>query len=466
MRCLRRVSQTLFLGFFLFLGQETEFLALGRAVAQSLDEALALTYSTNPTLQAARAQLRATDEGIAQAKSNYRPTVSASVQQGKRYGKVQGLSDTTLDQTSLSLDVSQPIFRGFRTRNAVRQATASILAGRESLRSTEQSVLFSAAQAYMDVISNTAIVALRVSDVRFLESEVRASRDRFKVGEGTRTDVSQAESELASAQSALNAARATLTASRAVYRQIVGIEPHQLSSETSISKFLPKTLEEAIALGLRHHPDIVSAEELVQEALYNVKTIEGELLPSATLEASVRRNYDPIEDVSREDSASIYGRVSIPLYQAGSVSSRVRQAKESLAQAEMNVDAARAQIRANVVDAWGQYQASLASILAGEAGVRASQLALEGVIEEQRVGQRTTQDVLDQQSDLVDAQVTLVQAKRDSIVAAYSLVSAIGWLDAETLGLAVKFYDVEKHYKEIKNKWFGLTPPSISIPIR
>lgn len=430
----------------------------GSAQAQSLSEALALAYANNPTLNSARAGLRATDESVPQALSGYRPQISGAITQA--YTSTDNDGQTTdLNTTTLGVTVTQPVFRGFRTVNGIRQAESSVLAQRESLVSTEQDVLFDAAQAYMDVIRDSAIVTLRRSDIRFLESEVRAARDRFNVGEGTRTDVSQAEAELASAQSDLNQSIADLNSSRAIFRQIVGRDPGKLKPDLSVLRLLPKSVQTALDVAHSQHPTIRQAEHSVDVALFQVKTIEGELLPSVDLQGSVQRSINPNAATNVQDSASILGRVTIPIYQGGQVYSRVRQAKELLGQARIQVDVARDQIRANVIASWGQYKASEASIVAGQAGVRAEQLALDGVVEEQRVGQRTTQDVLDQQRSLVNARVSLVQAQRDRIVAAYALVSSVGGLTSSALSLNVATYQPTEHYSKVRDKWIGLRTP-------
>ncbi len=443
-------------------------LSLGGAVsaqAQSISEALSQAYSENPTLNAARAELRSVDEQVPQALAGWRPQIFGTIDVGSvasesRYKS--GLKQSNYRNTAtLGLSVQQAIFRGFRTVNSTRQAEAIVRSQRESLRATEQNVMYNAAQAYMDVIRDTAIVSLRRSNLKFLAEQVRAAKDRFDVGEGTRTDVSQADARYAEAQADLNAALANVNTSRAVYRQVIGSDPKKLVPTTDIYRLLPKSVDVAMGLGAKQHPSILSAQHLVDAALFNVKTIEGELLPSVTLEGNVQRQYNPSSSTSMDyaDSASIFGRVSIPIYQGGQVSSRVRQAKEDMGQAQVQIDVARDQIRATIVSAWGQYQASEASIVAANSAVKANQLALDGVIEEQRVGQRTTLDVLNAQLELVDSRVELVSAQRNRAVAAYALVSAVGQLNAQNLNLRVAAYKPKEHYEKVRDSWFGLRTP-------
>lgn len=445
-------------GFAAFLGV---FWSIADADAQTLNNALAAAYANNPSLNAARAQLRGIDENVSQALGGWRPQVFGSVSAGHSSTFPQPGSSTHQNTAAVGVQIDQPVFRGFRTVNSTRQAESAVRAQRESLRSTEQTVMFDAAQAYMDVIRDTAIVSLRQSDIKFLREQVRAARDRFSVGEGTRTDVSQAEARLSAAQSQLNLALANLNASRAVFRQVIGVEAASLVPDATVRRLLPQSMDSAIAIGTGGHPAILAAQHNVDVAAFNVKAIEGELMPSVSLEGNLQRQWNPSPTgaIDHTDSASVFGRVSVPIYQGGVVSSRVRQAKEQLGNARILVDVARDQVRAAVVASWGQYQAAEASILAARAQVEASQLALNGVVEEQRVGQRTTLDVLDSQRELINAQVSLVTAQRDSVVAAFALVSAIGRLTADQLQLGVAAFDPVEHADKVRDKWFGLRTP-------
>nr|WP_328809218.1 TolC family outer membrane protein [Roseibium aggregatum] len=429
--------------------------ALSDAAAETIYESLALAYSNNPSLNAARAGLRGVDESVPQALAGWRPTITAS---GAASRSASGTNAVIgyQNNASLSLSISQSIFNGFQTINSVRQAESVVKAQREGLNSTEQDTLLSAASAYVDVIRDTALVSLQRSDLKFLEEQVRAARDRFDVGEGTRTDVSQAEARAAEARASLNTSLANLNTSRAIYRQVVGIEAKSLSADTSISRFVPKSIDEALRLSETHQPLIRQSQHLVDAAIFNVKTVEGSLLPSVSVDGSISRSWF---DTGYSDSATISGNVSIPIYQGGSVYSGIRQAKEELGQTRLQLDVARDQVRANVISAWGVYQAAEASIVAAQAAVEAQKLALEGVIEEQRVGQRTTLDVLDAQRELVSQQSSLVTAQRNRIIGGYQLVAAVGRLDAMTLGLNVARYDPKQHYEAVRDKWIGLRTP-------
>ena len=426
-------------------------------------EALSSAYQNNPTLNAARASVRATDEFVPQALSGWRPNVSAFGEFGatstvNRFRPAGGSSLRTSTGT-VGISAVQPLYRGNRTVNSTKRAEASVLAARQSLRSTTQTVLLDAAIAFMDVIRDTQIVSLRKQDLTFLKEQVRAASDRFDVGEGTRTDVSQARAREALAVSQLNFAKANLQASQAVYLQVIGHRPKNLRSSSTVDRLVPNSMRVAIDISVAEHPNILAAQHQVDAASFNVKTIEGELLPTVTLEGSANRTWRSTGPTSSVDNAAIMGRVTIPLYQGGQVYSRVRQAKEELGEARLIVDVTRDRVRAFVIAAWGQLEASVASILAARAQVRASQLALEGVTEEQKVGQRTTLDVLNQQSELINARINLATAERDKIVAAYALVAAAGRLDPSRLGLNVVPYNPVRHYKKVRDKWFGLRTP-------
>ncbi len=441
--------------------------------AQTLTTSLASAYDKNPELNAARSQLRSIDEGVAIARSGNRPQIFANFSATGRTtrtvnqritgfgGRVIDRRSSTVNTNPLNIGVTltQPLFQGFTVRNTIRQAEAAVRAQRSSLRNTEQSILLDAATAFMDVIQNQALVELRLSDIRFLEEQVRAAQDRFDVGEGTRTDVSQAEARLAEAQSFYNFAVSDLEASRARFRQVTGLEAKSLNNNITIERFLPKTLQAALQIGQAEHPAIEAAIHNVDVALFNAKALEGEFLPEVSVQGSANSTIFPNSNVTRQDSAEVSLNVSIPIYQGGRVSAQVRQAKEDLGTARIQVDNNRDAVRQAVAASWAVFKAAQASILAAQTGVFAAQLALEGVIEEQRVGQRTTLDVLNSQRDLVDAQLTLVQAERDATVAAYNLLSAVGRLSAERLSLRVARYEPKEHYEAVRDKWYGLRTP-------
>lgn len=433
----------------------------GYAHADTLPSALAAAYNKNPTLNSARAGVRATDEGVPQALANYRPTVTLNADATAIDTNAPNGAGRRQD-AGVAINVVQPIFRGFRTVKATKAAESAVLAAREGLRNTEQTVFLNVATAFMDVVQATTVLGLRKQDISFLKEQVRAAEERLKVGEGTRTDVAQAQARLSAAESQFNLAKSNLVTARANYRQFVGHQPKRtLRPGLSITRWLPRSLNAALDYALDGHPAIQSALHNRDVAAFNVDVIQGELYPTVTLEGSVSQRVGLDEGTNPDDirSASIIGRVTVPIYEAGSVYSRVRQAKQQLGQSELDVDVARDQIRAAVLSSWGSLDAARASVIAARSQVRAAQLALDGVIEERKVGQRTTLDVLDAQSELIDAKIALSQAQRDRVVAAFSLLSSVGTLDAQSLNLQVAIYEPETHYNQVRDKWFGLRIP-------
>jgi outer membrane protein len=444
----------------------------GPAAAQTLPQALAAAYWNNPEINAARAQTRAVDEGVPLAKSGLRPRVSGfgQVTGQWRYGTEAGggtaaaagggsrRSGSQQVDAAYGINIEQDIFRGFRTRNEIREAEASVLASRHTLANTIQNVLFDAAQAYMDVLRDRAVLQLRQRNVEFLQEQLQAALDRFEVGEVTRTDVAQTRARLAEGQANVSLAEANLRASMATFRQVIGVEPGTLAPGFVFGNVLPNSLDAAQSLALAGHPSILAAIYNADAAAFEVKQIEGEFLPTVSIEGSAQRTIG-LDSDTEANVATLTGRVTVPIYQGGARSARLRQAKELLGESRIAVDIRRAQVRAAVVAAWYQLEAASAAIAAATTAVEASQTALEGVQEELRVGQRTTLDVLDAQQELLDTRVTLVLAQRDRVVSSFALLSAIGYLDAERLNLPTARYDPQEHYLEVRDKWFGLRTP-------
>lgn len=441
--------------------------ALSPAFAETLSGALVKAYKNNSTLNSTRANVRSTDEGVAIAKSGYRPRVAATA--SGTYTSTSGVANgqrTTIG--SYGIELQQTLFDGFQTRNNVRAAEAQVRAARENLRNTEQTVLIDATTAYMDVIRDRQIVKLRQSNLEFLEEQVRAAKSRFEVGEGTRTDVAQAEADRSLAVSQLASARAQALTSEAIYRRVIGEAPGKLEAPGA-AKRLPKNVDEAFTLAANNHPAILASEYLVDVAGFVVKSTEGQLLPQLSATAGVsrtNRNISPsqgslgvLEGSGQSDSANIGATLTVPLYQGGRVAATVRQNKELLGEARIQVDVTRDQVRANVASAWSQYIAADEQTTANRAVVSASRLALNGVIEERNVGQRTTLDVLNAQADVISAQINLATSERDVVVASYAILSTIGRLSAGGVGLAVEHYKPEEHYEAVKDKWFGLRTP-------
>lgn len=435
------------------------------ASAETITGALAKAYQNNSALNSARAGTRVTDEGVAIAKSGWRPTITGSGSIDYSSSHSNRLNRTIrLTTGNFGVEINQTLFDGFQTRNNVAAAEAQVSASVESLRNTEENTLFNAASAYMDVIRDRQVAVLTEQNLQFLTEQARAARSRFEVGEGTRTDVAQADASRASAVAQLSAARAQALASAATYHQIVGDEPGKLRPAAPLAKLLPSSLDVAIAIASAEHPAILATQHLVDAASFSVKSAEGALLPQLSASAGVSSSYrKTVPFGSTQDgttnSANIGATLTVPIYSGGRTSALVRQSKESLGQARIEVDVQRDTVRQAVTSAWTQYTAAQQSVAANRQVVAAAQLALNGVIEERNVGQRTTLDVLNAQATVITAKINLASAERDVVVASYAILSAVGRLSVDRLALNVTKYRPEEHYNAVKDKWIGLRTP-------
>jgi outer membrane protein len=436
------------------------------ASAESIRGALAKAYQYNSQLNSARAGVRVTDESVAIAKSGWRPTVNGSADIDYSSSHVNGTDRSVrLTTGNFGVQINQTLFDGFQTRNNVAAAESQVRASVENLRNTEENILFSAAQAYMNVIRDRQIAVLTQQNLQFLTETARAARSRFEVGEGTRTDVAQADASRAAAVAQLSAARAQVLASSALYRQIVGDEPGKLNAASPVGKLLPSSLAAAVAVAANEHPAILATQHLVDAAAFNVKSAEGALLPQLSASAGVSsayRNTLPGVGATQDgttNSASVGATLVVPIYSGGRTSAIVRQNKESLSQARIEVDVSRDQVRQAVTAAWTEYTAAQQSLAANRQVIDAARLALNGVIEERNVGQRTTLDVLNAQATVITAQINQAGYEHDVVVASYAILQATGRLSVDRLGLQVTKYRPEEHYNAVKDKWFGLRTP-------
>jgi len=448
----------------LAVGTTVALVSLSSSVsAQSIDAALAAAYINNPSLNSQRAGTRAIDENVSQALSGYRPNISAGASVGGQYGRsVAGgvTTNGTLVPRAYNLTATQTIFNGFLTANTTRNAESQVKGSRETLRNTEQTVLLNGVTAYMNVIQGIALLELQQQNLAALQQELRATRDRFNVGEVTRTDVAQAEARVASAQYQVAQAIANLTSYRAVYRQVIGVEPGKLTPPTAaIERRIPSRLDQVIGAGLSSHPAVNASQFAVDAASFQVRMAESNLAPNLSVQGQLSQSYDQSNAVDSSSAALVSLNLTVPIYQGGAEYSAIRQAKEYLSQARIEVDVNRDTVRTQAVQYWGSLEAAKAQIEAAQSQVAANTLALEGVREEWRVGQRTTTDVLNAQTDLTNSKSALVIAQRDRVVAAYSLISVIGRLDAISLGLKVPVYDPRVHYNQVRDSWGGLRTP-------
>ena len=432
---------------------------LPEVLAETINSALVSAYHNNPTLNAQRAATRAADEAIAIAKSGYRPTITADANIGRTKVRTN-TSNFNLEPRGFGVTVNQALWDSLFTRNTVESALAAVRASQESLRNSEQNILFNGASAYLDVMRDRSILVFQRRNLEFLNEQVRSEQSRFEVGEATRTDTAQARASRAAAQAQVSLAAANLKSSEAVYRQIIGNDPGKLSQVKGVSKLVPKSVESGMKIAMKEHPAIKSTEHIVDQAIYDVKSAESELLPRVDLRARSERNYDTSVPGSKGTTSSVTATLTVPIYQAGRQSALVRQNKEVLGQRRIQVDESIDNVRAAVVSAYSQYEGARAALLANQTQLEAARLALQGAVEERKVGQRTTLDVLDTQTQVINAQISLASSSRDLKVAGYAILSAIGRLDADNLGLHVERYDPNDHKVAVEDKWFGLRIPS------
>jgi outer membrane protein len=447
------------------------FAGAAPVLADTIEAALVRAYQNNPQLNAQRAQVRSTDENVPQALSGYRPKVAVTASVGEQYtdsNTTQGGSPTQIVRSefhglnpprSAGLTVTQTLYNGQQTANKTRAAESQVSGAREALRLLEQTVLLSAATIYMDYLRDAAIVEVQRSNVRVLEQTLKQTRDRFDVGQVTRTDIAQSEAQLAAGKTQLLAAEATLTTTEANFRRIIGNEPQALAPGSPVDRFLPGSLPAAVDLSLIENPNVTAAMFGIDVNYLQVKVNEGALLPTVSLQASVQQSYETTLTAFRSFGAAAAAQLSVPVFQGGAEYSLIRQSKENLAQQRLVLEQTRDQTRANTVTAWGQLVAGKAQVVSGQAQVDASKLALTGVRREATVGQRTTLDVLNAQQALVNARVALVTAQHDRVVASYAVLSSVGRLSPQVLNLPTGVYDPSVHYHQVRDSWVGVRTP-------
>ncbi len=445
-------------------------LAVQGAHAETLAQAIAAAYDTNPDIAAQRAVVRQTDELVPQALSFGRPIVSATAQAQQNAvdfgdnGRVE----------SVGVTLNQSLYRGGRTRSATNAADNRILAARARLRATENTVILSVVTAYADVLRYAAVVDLNANQVRVLERELQASSDRFEVGDLTRTDVAQSDARLANARSNAVAAQGQLDFARQAFARVVGHAPETLEPLPALP-VLPGTAGQAVDLTNANNPNLLAARYDEAAARYDVSTIERENLPSVGIGPSL--NYQRFQGGGGGGSfvrqgaffnQSLGVSATIPLYQAGAVGSRVRQAQERRSQLLETIGSIGRQVTEQATNAVTQVVTARAIIKASQVAVDSNALALEGVTQENQVGTRTVLEVLNAQQELLQTRVNLVTAKRDEYVGAYALLAAVGAAEASALGVPVTRYDPEANATRVRHKWSdfdtGDNPPALPLP--
>jgi len=427
--------------------------AAAPAAADTLNEALLSAYLNNPELEAGRARLRAVDEGVPEALGEFRPRLTLDGDLD-RVDSETDLSADARTTRSASLTLQQSLYSGGGSLAGVARAENEVRAERGRLLALEQDVLLDAIDAYASTWRDRAVLELAQNNEDRLERQLQATRDRFEVGDVARTDVAQAEARLAGAISEVEQARSDLAASAAAYREIIGMTPGQLEAPDPAAE-LPGTEGAAQALA-ETNPSVTAADFTLRAARDSVDEAFADLLPSLDLAGSVSVVDEPSSNLDWQRQARVGLDLSIPLYQGGGVSARVRQSRQRVDEQQNTLEASLRQVQRNVTASWRQLEAAQASIEAFESQVRANEIALEGVQEEALVGQRTVLDILDAEQELFDAQVDLVRARRDEVVASYQLKSAIGELTVLDLGLDVEPYNADAYYERQRTRLFGI----------
>jgi len=427
-----------------------------RADTDTLKEALIRAYASNPTLEATRANLRATDENVAIQRAQGRPSVDLSGTYTE-YLKQSSTSFISPDrQLSTNLDLGLPVFSGGAVRNGIRAAVSRVEAGRADLRGTESFVFSQVVAAYMDVIQQEALVSLAINNVDVLTTNFQATSDRFEIGDLTRTDVAQSESRLAVAQGDLEATRANLLTARENYIALVGDAPDALEPPPPLPG-LPADPERAVDVALENNPDLIAAVERAEAAGIDIEVAGAGRLPTlSVVTGGGYQNYfgslggDGAAQNATSATAGL--RFTVPIFQGGLTAARQRQAGALANAALEDVVATERNIIADVRAAYSSWRASNAIIASGEVAVSAAELSLEGVRAENTVGNRTILDILDAQRELLSAQVQLVTARRNAYVAGFNLLAAMGRAEARDLGLdgEIPLYDPVANYDRVQ----------------
>ncbi len=428
------------------------------ANAQSLNEALMQAYESNPTLSSAQTGLKSVNEGVPQALSNWRPEVTLSTSAGVRRTDTDTPTSDSTDTTqplSATLQVTQSIYRGGRTEAATEQAENRVLAQRATVTSVEQDILLQTVTAYSNVWREQAILELNINNERVLERQLEATRDRFEVGELTRTDVAQSESRYSTATAQRIASEGDLNTAKAVYEEVVGGATGEIEQPAPYA-ILPASEAELLNVALENNPSLLAAKYNELALKNQIREITGELYPELSLVGSVSRADETSGKDIDSTSGEVIAQLVVPLYQQGLVSSRVRQAKQNANQSRIQIVEQERSVEQQGTSSWENLVSTQAQIKSFIAAVNAAEIALEGVRQEEEVGERTVLDVLDAEQELLDAQVNLVRAQRDEVVATYQVLSSMGQMTAQYIGLSVNLFDPADDYNKVRDKWFGL----------
>lgn len=436
--------------------------ALASAETETLEQAWAQVYQSNPSLLAARAELRSVDEHVSQALSHWRPNIDVTSSVGKTYqyipGQEQyGTAEFAGTTRSAGIQLTQPLFRGFRTQAETEAADQQVLAARAKLNDIEQQLFLDTATAYLDVMRDMALLDAAKQNEKVLQEKLDETQERSKIGELSTTDTHQAESRLARAHVSRLQDETSLTKSRVSYMRLVGHMPEQLITPSmTVDKNLG--LGEIIHIAETNNPNVIAANHSIDEAKARIDLNKGALLPELNLVGNSGRSWAQNSSVpGREDSSQIMLQLTVPLYHAGTDYSHTREAEQTATQRRMELEEARKKAREAAHNAWQILEASQEALLADDEEIKASSLALEGVKAEANIGTRTTLDILNAEQELLDARIDQAKSQHDKNLAILQIKMAIGTLTAEELNLSTEHYDPERHYKDVRGQWLGFS---------
>lgn len=422
--------------------------------AQTLEEALVSAYLTNPELESQRAAVRATDELVPLALTGWRP--SLQVASSATFADLNSpAGDGRLNTIANSVSIDQNVYAGGETVANTRRAERLVRLERSRLVATEQNTLLNAVEAYTNLLNDLVVLELAIQNENRLKRQLQATKDRFEVGEVTRTDVAQAEASLAGAGSERVRAGGIIEASKATFRNVVNLEPVGLLPPKPM-KDLPSSEAEAQQLAESFNPNILAGQFNLAAAKEDVSIAEAALYPRLSVNGDLTYTEEPSLALEYQSAASIGATLAVPIYQGGGEYAQIRQNKETVRQRQSDMDAAYRSVREEVTRSWQGLVTVRSTIGSITEQVRAAQIALDGSRQEALVGQRTTLDVLDQENALFQAEVDLVGAQRDEIIASYRVKAAIGELTVDEIELPVSPYNVETNYEDVRNRWFGL----------
>ena len=421
--------------------------------ANSLEEALSLAYKKNPSIQAKRANLRSIDELVSLSSSEFYPKIRFIGSYGETVTNYNDTNEIKLKPSVAKVEAEQIIFSGGRLLNNRSQSLNLVAASRADLNILEQEVLFSAAEAFFNVLTSQKIIELREVNLDVLNERLEVAKIQFEVGELTLTDVAQSEARLSLSQANLAEARSILEKNKAIYKSIIGVSPQNLSNDF-FSLSLPTTIEEALSVANTKSPYIKFAEKSELSSRFGIKSAKSKLLPSLRLIGEFSNSEEMLFNMDG-DGYQLMGVVSMPIFSGGLNWSNIRKAQEINIRDKFKLVEARRFVEQEVKSAFSQYHSSLIKVNSSKKQFEANKIALEGVKEEFELGTRTNLDVLDAEQEFLDSQVSMISSENNSKLSMFYLLLSVGSLSPDFLSLPISKYDPNLNYNKVKNIKLG-----------